>query len=166
MKPLIWLLSAGAVIVLAGCASATLYQPAATPEAYGYRAINLTPDRYRVSFTGNYLTPREKVETYALYRAAEVTVEAGYERFKLVSRETEAITDYDSGGGVTIGYGGFWNPFFGGISTGLGGGDTDNRYRTVAEILVGPRIEGAEGADIYDASELLSTLDRRVLRPG
>lgn len=150
------------VVLLAGCASSTLYRPAPTPEAEGYRSFALTSDRYRVSFAGNSVTARETVEVYALYRAAEVALKAGYGRFKLVSQDTEAITAYQGSG---IGFGGFWGgPWFGtGVSVDTAQPVT--RYRSVVELVVGPQIEVGEGADIYNARELVAELSARIERP-
>lgn len=155
------------VMLLAGCASSTLYQHAATPEARGYRSFALTADRYRVSFTGNSLTPRETVETYALYRAAEVALKAGHQHFKLVSTDTEALTAYQ-GTGVGFGgvFGGFWNgPFFG-SGIGVSSAQPVTHYRTVAQIKVGPKIDASEGEDIYNARALIDQLEARVQRPA
>ena len=43
---------------------------------YGYAEMQLQPNRVRVSYNGDTLTPRETVETYLLYRAAETTLAA------------------------------------------------------------------------------------------
>lgn len=158
---------AGLALLVAGCATSTLYQPAPEPEAYGYRDFSLTSERYRVSFTGNHLTSRETVETYALYRAAEVALAAGYEHFRLISRDTEATTSYQgfSTGVGTVGFGyGYWGgPYFG-SGIGISNAEPSTRYRTVAEIQVGPEV-GDDGPDIYDARELKAKLEERVNRP-
>ena len=58
----------------------TPYQPGGGSER-GYSETKIENDRYRISFKGNSLTDKETVETYLLYRAAELTVENGYEWF-------------------------------------------------------------------------------------
>lgn len=155
-----------AALFLGGCATSTPYRAAPEAEDYGYRDMSLTSDRYRVSFAGNSNTSRETVETYVLYRAAEVALDAGHDYFRLVSRDTEALTDY-SGFNTGLGVGGFWgDPFFG-TSVGVTNARADNRYRSVAEILVGPDIGPAEGRiDVYDARELKSKLEGRIKRPS
>jgi len=78
----------------AGCTTApTPYQPY-VPEAArgihgGYSDQRLAPDRYIVRFHGNEFTSRDRVEGYLLYRAAQLTVENGYDTFVIVDRHTE-----------------------------------------------------------------------------
>lgn len=76
---------------VAGCMHPTAYKPRSTSSALerGYSDERLSADRYRVSFSGNSLTSRETVEAYLLYRAAELTIEAGYDRFCVVDREMD-----------------------------------------------------------------------------
>ena len=58
-------------------------------QATGYTDRALTQNRYRVTFTGNTVTPRETVESYLLLRAAEVTRAAGYSHFMFDTRNTQ-----------------------------------------------------------------------------
>lgn len=76
---------------LAACATATPYQPDLPGQAVsgGYSEQRLGADRYRVSFAGNALTSRDRVEGYLLYRAAELTLQNGYDGFVIVDRFTE-----------------------------------------------------------------------------
>ena len=89
-------LTLAATIALGACTTATPYQPY-RPEAAGgvhggYSDQQLAPDRYRVRFHGNALTSRDRVEGYMLYRAAELTVQRGYNSFLMVDRHTEHDT--------------------------------------------------------------------------
>ena len=70
------------VLLLAGCAVPTPYQPAT--KGYGYSEQQLESNRYRVTFSGNSVTPRDTVQNYLLYRAAEVTRESGHDYFTVV----------------------------------------------------------------------------------
>ncbi|MBI2262738.1 MAG: hypothetical protein HYU62_13865 [Caulobacterales bacterium] len=83
-----------ATSALAGCSTApTPYRPVGVRSgvaADGYREVRLEPGRWRVVFEGNIVTSRETVETYMLYRAAELTLAEGYDWFVAVSRDTEA----------------------------------------------------------------------------
>ena len=57
-------------------------------------------DRFRVSFAGNSFTSRETVERYLLFRAAELTVQNGFDHFILVDRDTDKQTrTYTTPGG-------------------------------------------------------------------
>lgn len=79
-----------ALALVAGCTTATPYQPlGATKVRGGYTNQQLDQTHWRVSFIGNSLTSREQVETYLLYRAAELTLEQGFNCFTLVDRSTD-----------------------------------------------------------------------------
>ena len=67
-------------------------RPAAPGQQTGYTDRQLTHNRWRVTFTGNSVTPRETVENDLLLRAAEVTLAAGYSHFLFDTRNTEAQT--------------------------------------------------------------------------
>jgi hypothetical protein len=78
--------------LLMGCMQPTPYQPRLQGQATGYTDRALTQNRYRVTFTGNSVTPRETVESYLLLRAAEVARAAGYTHFMFDTRNTRANT--------------------------------------------------------------------------
>src|SRR3546814_2720956 len=70
-----------AALMLFACATPTPYQPLGTrgTGASGcYASQQIEQNRFRVSFSGNQLTSRERVENYLLFRAAELTVQNGY----------------------------------------------------------------------------------------
>lgn len=80
------------VALLTACATPTPYHPASATDpahADGYREARIEPGRWRVAFSGNSLTSRETVETYLLYRAAELTLQNGHDWFHAVERDTE-----------------------------------------------------------------------------
>ena len=78
---------------LAACTTATPYQPYRAESASGvhggYSDQRIAPDRYLVRFHGNELASRDRVEGYMLYRAAELTLQQGYDWFRMVDRHTE-----------------------------------------------------------------------------
>lgn len=76
---------------LAACATPTPYQPNIRGQGTsgGYSEVRVEPERWRVSFQGNSLTSRETVEAYLLFRAAELTLQQGYDWFAIVDRHTE-----------------------------------------------------------------------------
>jgi hypothetical protein len=79
---------------LCACVSPTPYQPAPRgpggPSSQGgYSEMRVEPDRWRVTFSGNAVTKRETVEGYLLYRAAELTLQNGYDWFSMVDRQTD-----------------------------------------------------------------------------
>jgi hypothetical protein len=75
-----------ATIALSGCA--TPYQ--AKGFHGGYKDTQIDSNTEMVSFRGNGFTDRQTVQSYLLYRCAQVTVEAGYDYFILTSNDTEA----------------------------------------------------------------------------
>lgn len=107
-----WALIASAA-VLTACATATPYQPATNANASnGFSEIQIESDRTRISFDGNSLTDRETVETYLLYRAAELTKQKGYDYFLLTERETDKKTRVQSTGFRDPHYGFFDYSYF------------------------------------------------------
>ena len=88
------LVAASLAATVAGCVTTpTPYQPY-RPESVGgvhggYSEQQIAPDRFRVKFHGNDLTARDRVEGYLLYRAAEVTIQNGYDWFRIIDRHTE-----------------------------------------------------------------------------
>ena len=155
----IWLTAL--VALLAGCASGPVYRPAAEPGDYGYRDTMLTAHHYRVSFSGDDGTARETVENFALFRAADLALSHGYDRFRVVSQQTSPITENtDYGPTASVGYG--WGyPFWG---TGIGystGSVSRTRYESVLQIQVGPDVP-AQGPDIYDARQIKQNLSPEV----
>jgi hypothetical protein len=85
-----------AACLLAGCTTPTPYAPRIEGQKTGYTDRALTQNRYRVTFTGNTVTPRETVESYLLLRAAEVTRAAGYSSFMFDTRNTKADHSYQT----------------------------------------------------------------------
>ena len=95
-----------ALAILGACATATPYQ-AAQNSSGGYTDQQIESNRWNISFAGNSLTDRKTVETYLLYRAAELTSQQGYSYFEVVQRETDADSRF-------IGTG-FYDPFYPGF---------------------------------------------------
>jgi hypothetical protein len=86
--------SLAVLAIVTGCATATPYQPLTTRGSAtgGYTEQRLEENRYRVTFVGNSFTSRRTVENYLLYRAAELTLQAGYDGFTMVQRDTDPHT--------------------------------------------------------------------------
>ncbi len=124
--------------VLAGCAKPAEFAPRAPGQATGYTDRQLAPNRWRVTFTGNSVTPREQVEDDLLLRAAQVTQAAGFSHFLFDTRDTQtrtAVTAFDDGPH----WGGRWR-FHPGWGYGAFGPDVDivttTSYQAYAEIVV------------------------------
>lgn len=80
---------AGALTLgLTACATPTPYQPLER-ERGGYSEERLSENQYRVVFVGNAHTEPEQVERFLLRRAAELTLEHGYDWFRATNRVVE-----------------------------------------------------------------------------
>lgn len=96
-------------IVLGACATATPYQPANDATARnGFSDIKIENDRARISFDGNSLTKRDTVETYLLYRAAELARENGFDYFTLTERAVDKKTRIQP-----TGFSNYHDPYYG-----------------------------------------------------
>ncbi|MBN1378210.1 MAG: hypothetical protein JXA04_03150 [Gammaproteobacteria bacterium] len=71
--------------LLTSC-GATLYQKRALTG--GYEVKHMEGDIYRVIFSSNGYTTRETTQTYWLYKCAELTIEKGFDGFKILSNIT------------------------------------------------------------------------------
>jgi hypothetical protein len=80
-----------AALLLSACTTPTPYQPLArgSQVSGGYSEQRLEDNRFRVTFSGNSLTSRQRVENYLLFRAAEITLQSGYDGFTMVNRATD-----------------------------------------------------------------------------
>lgn len=158
------------LLTVAACGTPTPYQPA-MPNGFGYAQQQLEENRYRVRFAGNSLTERSTVETYLLYRAAEITLQRGYDHFVLTDQDVDKSTEYHGtihgGHGVFGGFGHHRGHH--GFGTGVGIGFSTARpideYEAYATILLGrgpkPQIPMA-----YDAREVAQRLSGEILRPA
>lgn len=150
--------SALLALAFAACSSApTVYGPAATTSAVGYRQTKIEDDRYRVSFRANADLKAPQVEDMALRRAAEIALENGREWFLVVNRFTDLAGGSSGGSGTSVGVGGSSGSY--GSSSGVGIGfsfspDT-RRYESTLEILLGSGAKPAS-ADAYEARSVLN----------
>ncbi len=175
---------------LAACETATPYQPLqhGASTSGGFSDQRLDADHVRVSFQGNTLTSRATVESYLLYRAAELTVAQGFDWFETVDRHTDrdkrTYVDpepfYGPGYGFGYGYGfwrpswryyggGFgwrsWDPYWGGPFWGdTGQVQTVEKFQATAEIVMhhGAKPNGVPQA--FDARGVMANLGPTIQR--
>jgi len=176
--------------LLGACTTATPYQPNISGQKVqgGYSEQQVETDRFRVTFSGNSLTSRETVEGYLLYRAAELTVQQGYDWFEIVDRNTDADrqTYIDRDPFYSPWYGpnyGYWRPawrYYGGPygwrSWDPYWGDpfwsnsvdvrTVTKFEASAEIVMRRGAKPADNPGAFDARGVMSNLGPRVLRPA
>jgi hypothetical protein len=187
---------AASTFVVAGCATETTYRPAQGRGFYrtGFSEQRIEPDRFIVSFGGNSVTERDTVERYLLFRAAELTLQQGYDYFVTVDRETDRQTRTYSTPGFGYGYGGFgpgfggWGPawsfygrgfgyrrFGGGFGYGGFGGfggfgnDFDirqvDRFEATAEIVLRRGPIPRDNLRAFDARRVIDTIGPSVVLP-
>ena len=165
-------------LTLAACAAPqpTRYQPSESESGFGYSETWLDEATYEVRFAGNRLTERETVETYALYRAAELAQEKGYQSFALLERTVEEHTRervyYDSPGfyhspffhrpyGWRHPYNyyprpyGYWPPRR----------VTQTTFSAVATVALFTGAPPDDAVKTYEAAKVLEELGPRVMRP-
>jgi hypothetical protein len=174
---------------LSGCVTPTPYQPLVkgTSAAGGYSETRIEPDRWRVTFAGNTATKRETVETYLLFRAAELTLQNGYDWFSVDDRQTDtqarAYIQPDPfygpwyGGfgywrpawryrGAGFGPWGPWGPWYGGPYYG-GGVDvtTIQNFEASAEIMTHKGAKPVSDPRAFDAHAVVENLKPKILYP-
>lgn len=77
-----------------GCATPYRAYRGFPPPTGGYSDMRLDASTFQVTFGGNGYTARQTVETYLLYRCAEVTAAAGYDYFVVVGASTGGTPIY------------------------------------------------------------------------
>jgi hypothetical protein len=157
-----------ALSVLAACATPTPYQPAVGPNGDGYTTQRIESNRFRISFKGNSLTNRQTVDTYMLYRAAEVTVENGADYFVIANKDVDKNTAYENyGDDLACGWGGGWgwrHSWYGGACGGMDYTRPINSYNAIADIVVYRGPKPPNNRDAYDAREVMNSVGPTVVR--
>lgn len=77
------LLLAVVSLVLAGCVGPSSYHPYNGDD--GYTDIQLNNNLYEVRFFGNAATPKSQVYNMMLYRSSQISLNRGYDYFKVIS---------------------------------------------------------------------------------
>ena len=119
----------------------------------GYWDAKVDTETYEVGYRCNGTTPREDVETYLLYRSAEITREAGFDYFEIIEQDSESRPFVvQSPQTVT---------FAGASSSGAGAmsGRTKHALHTTIRLSRGEKPAGA-----YTAAEVLESLGPSVKR--
>ena len=165
------LIAALALTLAAACAGPTPYQPATKRD--GFADSRIEGDRYRVTFRGNSLTSRETVETYLLYRAAELTLAEGRDWFRITHSGLDTDTSYRTYGAPVFHqpfffrhrrHGLFGDPFFSPFYS----FDRTSRPIKSYEAYASIKIYGGEtpdADDAYDAREVIANLGPKIVRP-
>ncbi len=179
--------------LVAGCATETAYRPATGQGFYrtGYTDRQIEPNRFLISFAGNSVTSRDTVERYLFFRAAELTLQQGYDYFLMADRNTDRQSQLQSTPGFGgYGYGGFgggfwgpswrywgrgfgygyYDPFYGPAGYGgFGGPGFDlrqiDRYEASAEIVMRKGPIPGDNLRAFDARKVVQTIGPSVNLP-
>jgi hypothetical protein len=117
------------------------------------------------------MTGRETVENYLLFRAAELTLQSGYDVFTIVSRDTDKDRDIRRTGGYSRfsymyfsprwGWVHAWDPF----SSTPARYDEVTRYEAYAEIVMSRAPKGSD-PNAFDARQVSQNLAASIQRPA
>ena len=148
----------------AACASLAPYGPQMSASGQGYAEQRIESDRYRVTYRG--VGAPGPVADMALRRAAEVTLQQGYDWFEVTQRYIDGRPD--SAGGfrpsVGVGYGGgrysgrYGSYSSSGVGVGLGlnfSGPSPTSTTLEVRMGRGNRPDRAEAYDARDVSDAL-----------
>ena len=143
--------SSAAALLVAACASLAPYGPQTGPSGQGYSQQRIENDRWRVTYRG--VGDPGPVADFALLRAAELTLENGYDWFEVTQRWIDGRA---SQGGVRpsvsvgAGSGSYGGYRASGVGVGLGFDISgDQPTSTVLEVRAGrgPRPDRPEAYD-------------------
>jgi hypothetical protein len=194
MKPFVTLIAALAILGTAGCSTTSVssgqtpYQ-AANQGKYGFSDQRIEANRFRVMFEGNSRTSRQRVEDSLLLRAAEVTLENGYDWFQVAQRSTDPkitpgfsrSSSWAFGGGWGYGpgfatwrtyhprfgwvgyYDPFWRPGFYDPFFDRFDREDITRFQASAEIILGKGAKPADRPDAFDARDVKQNLSGRLM---
>lgn len=167
-------LIAASALALSGCSSMTLapYGAQMGPGGQGFTEARIESDRYRVTYHG--VGAAAPVADFALFRAAELTREQGYDWFEVTQRWVDGRPD--SAGSfrpnISIGYGGgSYRGRYGyrysnsGVGVGVGFNiSPPSATSTSLEIVMG-RGTRPDRLDAYGADEVLGAIGPRLRGP-
>jgi len=143
-------LAVGTAVVAPGVvvAKAPAYKAAGPKGGVGYTTAATGENRYAVVYTGDSRMKRDVVANYALLRAAELTSEAGFEWFAVLSTtvkdvEVGSADDMSSRTGQ----------FMGNVTAGSGAGSDQSAGRGGGDssVAMGPSTGGFGGGDVPPA---------------
>lgn len=168
--------AAAVTLLLAACATSTPYGPATGDNPYGFSDQRIEDNRYRIVFRGNSSTTREAVETFLLYRAAELTVQSGFDYFVVTEQDTEANKRYSASpnpafyGRYYYGYGPYCCAFpyyaYGwGWGSPYGGYDAREitRYTAIAFVTMHKGTKPSDDPQAFDARSVMENLRSYVI---
>jgi hypothetical protein len=147
------ILAAAAASFATACAStATPYQPAGK-NGFGFTEAEIENNRTRLTFSGNSSTELQTVKKYVLFRAAELTLQRGYDYFFIVDRGVDTTQEYRVSGSV--------RPRLGGGTLEQSGAS----YQQIADVTMFKGVKPTIFPNAYDAREVKANLESSIERP-
>ena len=149
-----------AALSVAACTTTTSYVAAPRPGGLGYAERPIENDRFRVSFRAASGATPQLAQDLALRRAAELTLERGFQWFTVTDRSVEATEPTTPRIGLGVGGGGVdygrRSAVGVGVSTGFGFGGEPAPMASL-EVVFG---RGAKPDDpnAYDAQSVVASL--------
>src|SRR5262249_2158652 len=110
-------------------------------------------NRTRLSFSGNSSTELQTVRKYVLFRAAELTLERGYDYFVIMDRGVDTNQEYRASGPM--------RPRFGGGTL----EQSDASYEQTADVTMFKGKKPSIMPNAYDAREVKTNLETDISRP-
>ena len=163
MKRLTLLTLAASALALSACASLAPYGPQMGPNGQGYAEQRIESNRWRVTYRG--VGAPGPVADMALLRAADLTVQNGFDWFEVTQRWTDGRRD--SAGGVrpsvSIGAGSSRYGRYSSSGVGVGVGldlSGPQPTSTVLEVVMGSGTR-PDRPEAYDARDVQATLRGR-----
>jgi hypothetical protein len=163
-------LAAASALALAACETGPTPYQAGGRYARGYTEQQIEGDRYRITFKGNIRTDKDTVENYMLYRAAELTLQQGFDTFTIVDRDIDRKRSISGGSrdfGPRFSYV-YFHPRFGWIGEydpywGPSTYTETTQYSATAEVVLA---KGPKGSDpkTFDARDVEKNLGPLVMR--
>jgi len=177
-------IASGALLV-SGCATETTYRPATGKGFYrtGYSERQVETNRWLVTFAGNTVTDRDTVERYLLFRAAQLTLQNGYDYFVMVDRSTDRQAQtYSTPGPGWGAWGAGWGPSWRYYGRGFGwrawdpwwgdpfwGNNIDvrtvDRYEASAEIVMRKGAPAKDEVRAFNAKDVADRIGPTVVMP-
>lgn len=164
MKALSLSLIAASALALTACASLAPYGPQTARGGQGYSEQQIENNRFRVTYNG--VGSAAPVVDRTLYRAAQLTVDQGYDWFEVTHRWIDGRPDAVGGvrPSVSIGAGGGryggWSSSGVGVGVGLNLSGPQPTSATIEVVMgKGPRPDRAEA---YDARGVQDSIRNRL----
>lgn len=152
---------AATALVAACAATPPPYEPAATASDVGYTDTRIEDNRFRVTYTARSTDPASTAQDLALYRAADLTIQNGFDWFQIVTETVDAAPQASNRPRLSVGIGGSSGSYGSstgvGLGLGFGGGGSAAPTTARLEVVMGLGADARpDGA--YDAQAVLDNL--------